>query len=69
MNHAITLGGLLLFLACVGGFVAAAFGALMTFAGGMSDAPAQGSAASSGGCLTAVIGAAVFGASLWGLLS
>jgi len=63
MNHAITLGGLLLFLACVGGFIAAAFGVLMTFHDG-----SEMGAPSRQGCIVAVIGAVVFGAALFGLL-
>lgn len=67
MDHAITLGGLLLFLAVIGGLVAAVFGTLMMFAGGMSDAGDDGT--SGKGCVIAIIGAIIFGAALFGLLT
>jgi hypothetical protein len=69
MNHAITLGGLLLFLAAAGGLVAIALGALTFFAGSMSDSPAAGDAAGKQGCIILLVGLAVFVGSLWGLLS
>jgi hypothetical protein len=69
MNHAITVGGLLLTLGLIVGLATAAIGALMVFAGGMSDAPAEGSDASRKGCFIGLLGLALFGASIWGMLS
>lgn len=56
MNHAITIGGLLLTIGCLGGLVAAGIGLLMIFAGMMSDA---GDDTSGPGCITFVVGVAV----------
>jgi hypothetical protein len=56
MHSAITVGGLLM----------AAFGALMTFAAGMSDAAADGTAGR--GCAVFVVGVALVVACVWGLL-
>lgn len=56
MNHAITIGGLLLTVGVIAGLAAAAIGLLMIFAGGMSDAPAAGDEASKQGCIVALIG-------------
>jgi len=68
MDHAITIGGLLLTLGLIGGFVALAFGALAVFAGGMSDAPSAGNDATNLGCAFLIAGALLFGGCLWGLL-
>lgn len=59
MNHAITIGGLILALGMIVGLLTAAFGALMLFAGGMSDAPSEGDAAGRQGCIVFLLGAAL----------
>lgn len=59
MNHAITVGGSLLAFVILIGLGAAAFGALMVFAGGMSDDPAGGDETTSAGCVLLIGGAAV----------
>lgn len=69
MNHAITIGGLLLGIGMLVGFLALAFGALALFAGGMSDSPSAGDDASRTGCIALVVGAVLFALCLWGLLS
>lgn len=56
MNHAITLGGLLLFLGIIGGLVMIGFGVLKFFVGSMSDAPEAGEAAGKQGCIIAAVG-------------
>lgn len=61
MNHAITVGGLLLSVGIIAGLIAAAVGVLMAFAGGMSDSPAEGEAASKRGCIVLAIGLALVG--------
>lgn len=60
MNHAITVGGLLLTVGIMVGFFACAIGLLMAFAGGMSDAPAEGDATSKQGCIVFVCGLVLF---------
>jgi hypothetical protein len=67
MNHAITIGGLLLSLILVGGLGAVGIGGLMILAGGMSDAPSEGDAAGRQGCTLAITGLVVAGAAI-GLL-
>lgn len=67
MNHAITIGGLLLGLSLIAGFITFASGILMMFAAGMSDAGDDGTGKS--GCITMAVGAVMFGASLWAILS
>lgn len=59
MNHAITVGGLLLTLGIIGGLIGSAFGALMVFAGGMSDNPSAGNDAAGTGCLVLLGGLAM----------
>jgi hypothetical protein len=68
MNHAITIGGLLLGILALGGLGAIAVGALMFMAGGMSDAPAAGEAAGKQGCIALTGGAVLFALAVWGLL-
>jgi hypothetical protein len=68
MNHAITVGGLLLSLGGLVGFLIAGFGALATFAGGMSDDVSAGEDASRQGCFFLALGLVLMGASIWGLL-
>lgn len=46
MNHAITIGGLLLSIGCFGGVAAAGIGLLMVMAAGMSDAGDDGTGSS-----------------------
>lgn len=69
MNHAITLGGMLLGIGSLVGFLALSFGALALFAGGMSDSPSAGDDASRTGCIALIGGAILFALCLWGLLS
>ncbi len=69
MNHAITIGELLLGILALGGFGAIAVGGLMFMAGGMSDAPAAGEAAGKQGCITIIVGAVLCALAMWGLLS
>lgn len=69
MNHAITVGGLLLSLSILVGLVMVFIGALVIFAGGMSDAPTEGAAASKQGCFVFCLGAAFIVGGIWGLLS
>lgn len=65
MNHAVTIGGLLLALLAFGGFCAALLGLLILMAGASSDAPGQGDAAVRRGCLTMFAGLIVFIVALW----
>jgi hypothetical protein len=66
MNHAITIGDLLLCFGALIGVVCAAIGILMFAAGGMSDAPELGDAAAKQGCVTALVGLTVLvGCMLW----
>jgi hypothetical protein len=69
MNHAITVGGMLLFLAFVVGLSSAAFGLLMIFAGGMSDAPGLGDTYARNGCVLSVVGAALVAISVIGFFT
>lgn len=69
MSHTITVGGLLLVLAIIVGLAFSAVGALMIFAGGMSDAPAAGDSASRQGCFVSAIGVVLLVGGAWGLLS
>lgn len=69
MDHTITVGGILLSLAVLVGLAMAAIGGLMAFAGGMSDAPAEGAAASKQGCFVFCLGCALVVGGIWGLLS
>lgn len=69
MNHAITIGGALGFVAILVGIGAIALGLLAFFAGGMSDAPAEGDEAGKWGCIVMAGGAVLFGLGLWGVLS
>jgi hypothetical protein len=68
MNHAITVGALLLALGLIAGLILCALGCLAVFAGGMSDNPKAGDDAGRTGCILFVAGAVVFGGSLFGLL-
>lgn len=66
MNHAITVGGLLLSVGAFVGLCIAAFGVLMLLAGGMSDAPDIGDATGKNGCICIICGALVMVAcGLW----
>jgi hypothetical protein len=56
MNHPLTIGGLLLGIGVISGLLMAAFGALLTFAAGMSDAGDDSTGAT--GCALFVAGAA-----------
>jgi hypothetical protein len=67
VNHAITVGGLLACLAAIGGLIAVAFGLLMLFAAGMSDASDDGTGGK--GCTTSVAGLIVLVASVLFLAS
>jgi hypothetical protein len=69
MNHTITIGGLFLTLCVIAGLGISAIGALMLFAGGMSDNPSAGADAGKQGCFTLAIGVALFVGGVWGLLS
>lgn len=62
MNHAITIGGLLLSIGALGGLITLAIGTLMMFAAGMSDAGDDGTGKQ--GCIVMVCGALVAVASL-----
>lgn len=66
MNHAITVGGLLLALGVLVGLIVSALGLLTIFAAGMSDAGDDGTGAV--GCAVLVAGAALLAGSLWALL-
>jgi hypothetical protein len=66
VNHAITIGGLLLSIGAVGGLACIGIGALMLFAGGMSDAGDDGTATS--GCAIAVAGVCVAAFCIAGLV-
>jgi predicted outer membrane lipoprotein len=54
MNHAITLGGLLLSIGLLGGVLTCAFGVLSLFANMMADAQGDGG---KGGCIALIVGA------------
>jgi hypothetical protein len=54
MNHAITIGGLLFSIGAFVGLLMAAFGLLMVFAAGMSDASDDGTGGQ--GCVVFIIG-------------
>lgn len=69
MNHAITIGGLLLGIGALVGFLSLSFGALAIFAGGMSDSPSAGDDASRTGCIALIAGAVLFALCFWGLLT
>jgi hypothetical protein len=59
MDHAITIGGLMLTIGCFVGLVVAVIGIFMFMAGGMSDAPQAGDRAGESGCITFCIGAVI----------
>ena len=65
MNHAVTIGGILAVLSGLAGLVAAGIGLLMIFAGGMSDAPAEGDSTSSTGCIVCFVGGFLIALSIW----
>jgi hypothetical protein len=69
MNHAITVGGALAFVAMIVGIGAVALGLVAFFAGGMSDAPEAGEDASTWGCIVMIGGALLFALGLWGALA
>ena len=69
MNHAITVGGLLLGLAAFVGFVLLAIGVVKWAASSMSAAPSEFGDMARDGCISAVIGAVFFIGGVWGLLS
>lgn len=69
MNHAITIGGLLLGIGALVGVLDLAFRALDLFAGGMSDSPSAGDDASRTGCIALIGGAVLFALCVWGLLA
>ena len=66
MNHAITIGGLLLGLGIVGGALAAMLGALMVAAAGMSDAGDDGTGGT--GCAILIGGLVVAALCVAGML-
>jgi uncharacterized membrane protein YphA (DoxX/SURF4 family) len=68
MNHAITVGGLLLVLGAIVSIPAFLFGLLMIFAGGMSNSPTEGESAASSGCLVTIISAIVLIGCVAGLI-
>lgn len=68
MNHAITIGGLLLSLGVLVGLAMTAFGALAIFAGGMSDAPEAGADTTRQGCMIALPGAMLLAMCIIGLV-
>jgi hypothetical protein len=57
MNHAVTIGGLLLTLGAAAGLLAAGIGVIMFFAGAMSDDPYAADSTGKTGCVIFVIGA------------
>jgi hypothetical protein len=64
MNHAVTVRDILKVLAGFVGLCFIAFGALATFAGGMSDAPEEGKAAGRQGCGIGLLGIVILAAAL-----
>lgn len=66
MNHAVTLGEILVVIGCIVGLLAAALGALMFMAGGMSDSPSAGDRAGKQGCIVAIVGIILLCASIYG---
>jgi hypothetical protein len=66
MNHPITVGGLILFVGALAGFLACGFGVLMFSAAMMSDAGDDGTGTT--GCITFVAGAIVCLGCIAGLL-
>jgi hypothetical protein len=66
MNHAITIGGLLLGLGAVGGVLAACLGGLMVMAAGMSDAGDDGTGGA--GCAVLIAGAIIAALCIAGLV-
>jgi hypothetical protein len=63
VNHAITIGDTVLALGILAGVAMIGLGALMAFAAGMSDAPAEGERVGRQGCTVAAIGLVVLIAS------
>ena len=61
----ITWFALLKALGVVAGLIAFAIGALMAFAGGMSDAPEEGDRVGRQGCTTAIVGLIVLLAAIF----
>ena len=61
----ITWFALLKALGIIAGLIAVAIGALMAFAGGMSDNPEAGDAAGKQGCITAIVGLIVLLAAIF----
>jgi hypothetical protein len=66
LDHPITLGGVLLALGFVAGLFAMAFGALMVFAAGMSDAGDDGTGGK--GCAVFIVGLAILISCIVGIL-
>jgi hypothetical protein len=66
MNHAITLGGLLLSIGVLGGILMVCFGLLSSFGNMMADAAGDGGKS---GCIITAIGLVLLGGSVIGLLS
>lgn len=65
MHNAITWAQLLGAGFIVAGLAALGIGVLAVFAGGMSDAPADGASASSAGCLIALGGFGLTALGIW----
>jgi hypothetical protein len=65
VNHTITIGDLFATGGVILGLALSAVGALVVFAGGMSDAPSEGDSAARHGCGLGIIGALILAASIW----
>jgi hypothetical protein len=68
MQHAITWGSLFGVGFTVAGIVLGGVGALAIFAGGMSDAPAEGESTASMGCLFGAGGVVLAAIGVWMLV-
>lgn len=66
MNHAITIGGLLSFMAIVAGVLIGAGGVFVLFAAGMSTVPDDHTGRV--GCIIMLIGAALLAAGIMGAI-
>ncbi len=67
MNNSITVGGLLFTLCGLAGLALCGFGALATFAAGMSTNPEASADANRTGCKTFITGGVLLAISIWGL--